>query len=215
MATSQYMLGRVKWARPQALLFSNDPGTLSNGIFVPQGTTEGSDFIILSDHNRSEISMSQQRIENRLRTINGTMRSYHTADKINLSTSWNMLPSRSYSNDVTYGGSGQPVYGNEDQVYTENGLPSPYSAVTNTTEYTADGGAGGVELLEWYENHPGPFYVYLAYDKYTNFNTNKYQHLNQYSQVLHMYFSSFDYNVAKRGATNFDMWNVNLSLEEV
>ena len=195
MATSNYIQGRIRWARPQGLLFSNDAGTLSNGIFVPQGTQEGSDFIICTDHNRGEISMSQQRIENRLRTVNGTMRSYHTADKINLSVSWSNLPSRSYSSDAQFNDSGK---------YVGTG-----------TEYTADGGAGGVEMLEWYENHPGPFYVFLSYDKYTNFDTDRYRHLGQYSQVLHMYFSSFDYNIQKRGATNHDLWNVTMTLEEV
>ena len=53
MATSNYIQGRIKWARPQGLLFSNDPGTLNNGMYVPIGTQEGTDFIILSDHNRS------------------------------------------------------------------------------------------------------------------------------------------------------------------
>lgn len=214
MATSTYIQGRVKWSRPQALLFSNNSGTLSNGIFVPQGD-EFSDFIILSDHNRGDINMSQQRIENRLRTINATMRSYHTADKINLSVSWNMLPSRSFSNGVTFDENGKPIYNSEPQEYQQNGLANPFSAGTTTTEYTADGGAGGVELLEWYEDHPGPFYVFLSYDKYTNFNDNPFNHLNQYSQVLHMYFSSFDYNIVKRGSTNFDLWNVNMTLEEV
>lgn len=195
MATSNYMLGRVRWARPQGLLFSNDAGTLDSGIFVPQGTVEGQDFIILTDHNRAEISMTNVRLENRMRTINGTMRSYHTADKLNLSVSWQNVPSRSYSSDPTY---------SVDGAYTGSG-----------DEYTADGGAGGVEMLEWYENHSGPFYVYLSYDKYTNFDTNKYQHLNQYSQVLHMYFASFDYTISKRGSTNHDLWNVSMTLEEV
>lgn len=195
MATSNYIQGRTRWARPQGLLFSNDPGTLNNGIFVPQGSGEGIDFIICSDHNRGEIALSQQRIENRLRTINGTMRSYHTADKLNLSVSWSNLPSRSYSASVQFDESGK------------------YAG--DATEYTADGGAGGVELLDWYESHPGPFYVYLSYDKYSAFNSDKYNHLDQYSQVLHMYFSSFDYNIQKRGATNHDLWNLSLTLEEV
>lgn len=195
MATSNYIQGRIRWSRPQGLLLSNDAGTLSNGMFVPMGSVEGQDFIICSDHNRGEISMSQQRIENRLRTINGTMRSYHTADKINLSVTWTNLPSRSYSSASTFDDAGK---------YSGSGI-----------EYTADGGAGGVQLLEWYEDHPTPFYVYLAYDKYTAFNNDPYSHLNQYSQVLHMYFSSFDYNIVKRGATNHDLWNVTMTLEEV
>lgn len=195
MATSNYMSGRVRWARPEGLLFSDDAGTLSNGIFVPQGSEADGDFIIPSDHNRGPINMSQQRIENRLRTINGTMRSYHIADKINLSVSWNMLPSRAHSQEESY---------NVDGIYNGGGI-----------EYTADGGAGGVQMLEWYQNHSGPFYVYLSYDKYINFDTNRYAHLNQYSQVLHMFFSSFDYTISKRGATNHDLWDINMSLEEV
>lgn len=188
------MQGRVRWQRPQGLLLSDNAGIISNGIFVPDGT-ENVDFIICSDHNRGEINIGQQRIENRMRTINATMRSYHIADKLSLSVSWQNLPSRSFSDD--------PVF-NTDGEYVGTG-----------TEYTADGGAGGVQLLNWYESHPGPFYVYLSYDKYSNFNTDKYNHLGQYSQIIHMYFSSFDYTITKRGATNHDLWNISMTLEEV
>lgn len=94
MATSGYMRNRIKFQRPQAIIFSNNPGLLTDGIYVPSGD-EGTDFIILSDHNRSPLNVSKQRIEIRQRMINGSMRSYHTADKINLSCSWSRLPSRS------------------------------------------------------------------------------------------------------------------------
>jgi hypothetical protein len=50
---------------------------------------EKEDFVICSDHNRAEMSITQQRIESRQRMINGTMRSYHIADKVSLSVSWN------------------------------------------------------------------------------------------------------------------------------
>lgn len=223
MATGDYIQGRFRWSRPQAMLWSNDPGTVDEltgggSLFVPQGTTEGQDFIIISDHNREEIGMSTQRIESRTRMINGTMRSYHTADKINLSTSWSRLPSRSYSDMMYFDSNGKPVAVNNPYDLGEDDSPITYrpTDATNTVEYTVDGGAGGVQLLEWYENHPGPFYVYLAYDKYTNFSgTGQYHHLHQYSQVLHMYFSSFEYNIEKRGANNYDMWNISVSLEEV
>ena len=197
MATSNYMDGRVRWARPEGLLFSDNAGTLDNGVFVPQGSEADGDFIITSDHNRGSINMSQQRIENRLRTINGTMRSYHIADKINLSVSWTNLPSRAHSQEESY---------TPDGIYNGGG-----------TEYTADGGAGGVQLLEWYQNHSGPFYVYVSYDKYINFGTDNsaHDHLTEYSQVVQMYISNFDYSVVKRGQSNFDMWNINVTLEEV
>jgi len=178
------------------MLWSDNPGTLSNGLYVPLGE-EFEDFLVLSDHNRDPISVSAQRIENRQRMINGTMRSYHTADKANLSVSWSRLPSRAFSEEVQFDENGKPI------------VPS------GATEYTADAGAGGVELLDWYNSHPGPFYVFLSYDKYSQFITDPYDHLDQYSQILHMYFSSFEYTIEKRGSNNYDMWNISLSLEEV
>jgi hypothetical protein len=203
VATSTYISGRKVYARPQALLFSDNAGTLTDGVYYPSGT-EKEDFIVLSDHNRGEISISQQRIETRQRMINGTMRSYHTADKTNISIAWSNLPSRSFNRDISFGPDGKPVMPN----------PTDY-------ENTVDGGAGGVELLEWYQNHSGPFWVYLAYDKYINFTTDgvidddSFDHLAIYNDIKQMYFASFDYTITKRGGTNFDFWNISLTLEEV
>lgn len=196
MATGNYIDGRRKWGRPQAMLWSNNAGTIDSGLFVPLGT-EGTDFIICSDHNRGDISLSTQRLGNRTRMVNGTMRSYHTADKMNLSTDWKNLPSRSYSDAVTYDSIGLDV------------IPDGVSS------YTADGGAGGVQMLDWYSSHVGPTYVFLSYDRYDKFETDPYDHLSQYSQIFHMFFSSFEYSVIKRGATNHDLWNVSTSMEEV
>jgi hypothetical protein len=222
VATSSYMEGRRSFLngsgrppsptgrpnpnrakRPQALLFSNNSGTLDNGSYVPTGI-EGTDFIILTDGNRSEISMSQQRIETRQRMVNGNMRSYWTADKLNLSTSWNRIPSRAFSTDVGFDEDGF-VYDNEFSMYT------------------VDGGAGGVDMLSWYEDHAGPFYVFLGYDKFDINGTKNFNKMSVYNQVLKMYISSFDYSIEKRGgtwssggtATGFDFWNINISLEEV
>lgn len=200
-ATSTYIQGRKKYARPQGMLWSDNAGSVNDGVRFPSGI-EREDFIICSDHNRQEINISQQRIENRQRMINGTMRSYHVADKVSISTSWQMLPSRSYSRNVNYFASGS-------------------ADITSTdTEYTADGGAGGVELLDWYENHSGPFYVYLAYDKYNNMTiggtiqSDSYNFLSVYNDVRLMYFASFEYSIQKRGRTNHDLWNVSVTLEE-
>lgn len=214
MATSSYMAGRRSYlsgaTRPQAIIFSDNQGTLQNGAYIPNGE-EWEDFIILTDGNRSEISMSQQRIEARQRMINGNMRSYWTADKLGLSTSWNRIPSRAYSTAVIFNES-------DGKIETD---PNNYSM------YTVDGGAGGVDIVNWYENHPGPFWVFLAYDKFRVNGVENFNRLNGYNQVLKMYFSSFDYSVEKRGGTNqgnmwnnnkavgFDFWNINLSLEEV
>lgn len=214
MATSAYMSGRRSYlkgaTRPQAMLFSNNAGTLSSGVYLPNGD-EGTDFIILTDGNRSEISITNQRIEQRQRMVNGNMRSYHIADKLNLSCSWNRIPSRAYSEEITF---------DPDTGLIQND-PSTYSM------YTVDGGAGGVDLLSWYEDHSGPFFVFLGYDKFRIDGTENYNRLSGYNQVIKMFLSSFDYNIEKRGGTSignmfsnnkavgFDMWNVNLSLEEV
>jgi len=210
MATSAYLTGRRRYSRPQGILWSNNAGTLSNGLYVPNGievgaNTEETDpnlldqFIILSDHNRSDMQFNTQRIEQRQRTINGRMRSYHIADKLSMSVSWNMIPSRGYAGLAGY-----------DEA---TGL-SP--DIRTIDEYTADGGAGGGELLDWYETHQGPFWMYLAYDKYNNFDgETKYNNLNKYNQIIQVYFSDFNYSVVKRGASNHDLWNISVTLEEV
>jgi len=210
VATSGYMAGRRGYlagaSRPQAILFSNNSGTLQGGNYIPNGN-EWEDFIILTDGNRGEISMSQQRLESRQRMINGNMRSYWTADKLNLSTSWSRIPSRAYSESVDFDA-------NTGQITDPSGT---------YTMYTVDGGAGGVDMLNWYEDHPGPFYVFLAYDKFRVDGVEDFNRLSKYNQVMKMYFSSFDYSIEKRGgawssggtATGFDFWNINMSLEEV
>ena len=192
MADSVYMAGRSKYARPQAIVWA-DAYETSNAKYVPSGT-EFDDFLILSDHNRSEISIQKQRIENRKRMINGTMRSYHIADKKTYSWSWDMFPSRAFSNSPVFSASGQ---------------------LTNSVEdYVVDLAAGGVDLIDWYENHQGPFYMLLAYDKYNKFNVLPYQHLNEYNEVVQVYFSSCESSIIKRGGTNHDFWNISVTLEE-
>jgi hypothetical protein len=189
-------------------LWSENSGTLTDGLYVPQGYEVGStypegttsdlidQFLVLSDHNRGDMSFSPQRIEQRQRTINGRMRSYHIADKLQISVSWTNLPSRSHATNPDFS----------------------YQVGTSTAEeYTADGGAGGGELLDWYENHKGSFWMFLGYDKYKNFQTdeNPYSHLGQYNQIIEVYFSDFNYSVVKRGGSNHDLWNISVSLEEV
>jgi len=207
-----YMSGRRKYQRPQAMLWSENSGTLVNGVYVPNGyevgSTTGSEtdestfnqFLILSDDNRQPIDFKPTRIEKRERMINGRMRSYHIADKLTISTSWSMLPSRSFALAPEFNPS--------------NG--KPLVKEKNSLEYTSDGGAGGVELLDWYENHQGSFWVYLAYDKYSNFGKDDadYAHLGQYNQLVEMFFSDFSYSVQKRGGSNHDFWNISVTLEE-
>jgi len=207
-----YFDGRQKYGRPQGMMWTESKDTY-NALTVPATVTGQSTILILSDHNRSPINVDKIRIETRDRMINGRMRSYHTADKMSISVSWEMLPSRSFA--------GNPLFS------SSTGLPqNPFiDRITNPKnpantaefQYTVDGGAGGVEILDWYENHTGPFWVYLAYDKYSNFEAqnNPYGYLDVYNEGVEMYFADFSYSIEKRGANNFDYYNVSVTLEEV
>lgn len=202
-----YMQGRKKYNRPSGMLWSENSGTLQDGLYIPYGYEIGVDpeaveddtlldqFLLITDDNRQPIEFSQERIEKRERMINGRMRSYHIADKLKLSTSWELIPSRSHA-DVPH-------------FDVATGL----SAVKS---YTTDGGAGGADMLEWYDSHKGSFWVFLAYDRKGIFKgtPDPYDHLGQYNQLIEMFISDFSYSVEKRGA-NFDYWNVSISLEEV
>jgi hypothetical protein len=196
MSTSAYIQGRKKYGRPQAILFSNNPGYVDNGIYVPEGN-EFQDFIILSDDNRQQLDINQNRIETRKRMINGRMRSYHIADKISISISWEMLPSRSASSPEVF-----------ESTTGESLLTS------ETTSFTTDRGAGGVEILDWYRNHQGSFWVFLAYDNYKNFD-GSYEKMNQYNEIVEVFFDSFTHSVINRGRATHDFWNISMTLEEV
>ena len=221
MANAEYLLGRKKYSRPQAMLWSNNPGIIDvinegtpqeEQFYVPDGyevgvNTQGisdtsmlNQFIILSDDNRSPIDIKINRLEKRERMINGRMRSYHIADKTSITLSWTMLPSRSFTSLANF-----------------NATTGKPASSANDAQFTTDGGAGGVELLDWYETHKDPFWVYLAYDKHNAYGSNAsaFQQLAKYNEVVEMYFADFSYSVVKRGASNFDFWNVSVTLEEV
>jgi hypothetical protein len=219
MATNAYMAGRKKYQRPQGILFADNEGIKVDGFHIPEGDEIGSlgasvdgygEFLILSDNNRSPIDFKTTRIEKRERMINGRMRSYHTADKLTLTVSWDMLPSRAFDTYAGFDANGNPNMAIIPEIRT------------NPLEFTTDGGAGGVELLDWYKNHSGSFWVYLAYDKYTNFKDvfetvnvdERFNNTNKYNEVIEMFFSDFSYSVQKRSGLNFDFWNVSLTLEE-
>ena len=201
------MQSRKKYNRPSGMLWSENSGTLINGLYIPYGLEVGADatiepdpdlvdqFLMLTDDNRSPLDFSDERIEKRERMINGRMRSYHTADKMKLSTSWSMIPSRSHADIPSF---------------------DPATGLSPIKSYTTDGGAGGADMLEWYDGHKGSFWVFLAYDRKGIFKGTEapYDHLQQYNQLIEMFISSFSYSVEKRG-TKFDYWNVSVTLEEV
>lgn len=210
--------GRKKYQRPQAILFSENSGTIINGNYVPIGHEVGVDsntiddslptdsFLILSDDNRRSLDFGSIRIEKRERMVNGRMRSYHIADKATLSVSWDMLPSRSFSSIPNFNATTGKT------TNTRSGQPG-----SEDTSYTTDGGAGGVEILDWYNQHKGSFWVFLAYDNYKNFgdSSSAYSKLGVYNEVVEMFITDFNYSVVKRGGSNHDLWNVSIALEEV
>jgi hypothetical protein len=203
----KYIQGRKKYNRPSGMLWSENSGTLLNGLYIPQGYEVGAvapsgtspelldQFLLITDDNRSPLNFSEERIEKRERMINGRMRSYHIADKTSLSTSWNIIPSRSHDDVPTF---------------------NTTTGISPNKSYTTDGGAGGADMLEWYNSHKGSFWVFLTYDNKGAFKStaDPYDHLAQYNQVVEMFISEFSYSVEKRG-TKFDYWNVSISLEEV
>lgn len=202
MVNQAYMTNRKSGrGRPQGLLFANNPGTLTNGVYLPDGV-EFEDFIILSDDNRAPIDITSNRIETKKRMINGRMRSYFVAEKLNISVSWERLPSRAFADDPT------------EAITAEGTISSITRALREN--YTTDGGAGGVEILNWYRNNTGSFWAYLAYDNYANFasDENQYGKLGVYNEIVEVFFVDFNHSVEKRGATNYDFWNISLSLEE-
>lgn len=202
----------------------------------------GPDMLVTSDDNRDAINMDYTRIESRKRMINGRMRSVYIADKLKISVSWKMLPSRAFDrpfigSDIGPGGINDDGTFNKTKIYTKK---TPDTGdIPNAVQYTTDGGAGGMDLLRWYKDSPGSFWVFLAYDHYDAFNNvrnvfapdsdehgfdiepvkgetefdayNKY-HYCSYSQQVEVFFDSFDYSIEKRG--NYDFWDVSLTLEE-
>jgi len=60
-------------------------------LATPAGTTKIWNKV--TEHNRSDLSVSVDRIEKAVRTSNGTLRKNYTTDKRRFSVSWSMLPS--------------------------------------------------------------------------------------------------------------------------
>jgi len=158
---------------------STNTGTTSTAIATNKSKWDlGSSYLYVSDNNRSELAVSFERIEYKQRMINGTMRSYHVADKKNFSTSWDKMPSRK----------------------------------TQVTEYSASSNfAGGQEMLKWYEDHTGDFWMLLVYDVDSTVATGD---IKKNIEKVNVFFENFSYNIVERGF-DLDLWDIDLSLVEV
>ncbi|NDB83151.1 MAG: hypothetical protein EB127_10550 [Alphaproteobacteria bacterium] len=85
------------WFRPALMIFTDSEPSASVAsigqwdLTGAAGASAG--YIYLTDDNRSDMQVSLDRLENKKRMINGTMRSYFIADKRSYSISWQDLPS--------------------------------------------------------------------------------------------------------------------------
>lgn len=61
-------------------------------VYLPKGSLMKWDGNAITEHNRSELDINVNRIENSKRMAHGTMRKYVIADKREFSTSWKMVP---------------------------------------------------------------------------------------------------------------------------
>lgn len=170
-----------KYSRPSLIIFTENEPKAGESPSRENKWELGTNYLYLSDNNRSDLAVSFERIEHRQRMINGTMRSYHIADKKTYSTSW-------------------------------KGLPSRNEHVTEYNVFSAkDGIGGGQQILDWYKNYPGSFWVLFVYDV----NSDVSQSDIKYNiEPVNVFFESFSYNVTKRG-TDTDLWDISLSLVEV
>lgn len=57
-------------------------------------STDNITYNMISDHNRAPLDISVERIENKNRMADGTLRRYSIAKKRTFSTSWDMFPSK-------------------------------------------------------------------------------------------------------------------------
>jgi len=173
---------RSKYSRPTLIIFTDNEPVRGKAEDGRENKWDlGTPYLYLSDNNRSDLAVSFERIEHRQRMVDGTMRSYHIADKKTYSTSWKKLPSR-------------------------NNYVTEYDVFSYKT-----GIGGGQQILDWYNSHPGNFWVLFVYD--ISSDTDK-DNIEYNVEPVNVFFESFSYNVVTRG-TDSDLWDINLSLVEV
>lgn len=147
--------------------------------------TSTNTFEKLSDHNRSSLSEDVDRIENKKRMVDGTLRRYSVVKKRTWSCSWDMLPS---SNAIV--GSLKTADGGmagEDLERIARDINVPMRMVLRR------GSARGVTA-------PTPTDAQLPF-----------QDANFY--IVNVMIADFSKEIVKRGKVDF--WNVSLTLEEV
>lgn len=100
----------------------------------------------LTDHNRSAVSVSVERIEQRVRVASGRMRKIFTADKRSFDMSWNDLPETGASTvDGRWGANEIINFFNTTQGTFTLGLVQSNGTVTNYTVVFTDFSANPVK----------------------------------------------------------------------
>lgn len=157
-----------------------------SGVTLSSPLYNSGTALTLSDHGRAPIEYTYERIENRKRMVNGTMRSYYIADKRRWAFSWDRIPSRS----------------------------SGANGIGGSSRYTADGYAGANQMRDFYEAVPGSFTMKLYVDD-TSVGADLFSEANgaELDGGYTVYFSDFTMTVEKRGSL-FDLCSVSFSLEQ-
>ncbi len=139
----------------------------------------------ISDHNRSELSEDVERIENKRRMVDGTLRRYSVVKKRTWSTSWDMLPSTNSVSDSIKTVDGGMAGEDLERIHRDINLP--FRMVLRR------GSAKGLAV-------PAVADALLPF-----------QDANFY--IVNVMISDFSKSVVKRGKVDF--WNVSITLEEV
>ena len=131
----------------------------------------GTTWTKISDHGRSTLQVSFERIENKQRMADGTLRRYTVAKKRTWTLSWENLPDKT-------------------TVFLANGQPGQWMETFHNT-------------------HNGSFLMRIRQ------GSNKDQTFTGTNgEIYTVMISDFSKEVVKRGM-QFDLWNIDLTLEEV
>jgi len=183
-----------------SIVYLQDPARLGS---VAAQTAPADGF--LTEHNRDQASISTEIIGNNSRTVTGTMRSYVVANKKKFSFNWDSIPA--------------------DYAHTVDGLLVPTSNVIY--------GMGGNDMLNFYEAYYNKsIYLYILNRTTTrtggiggaltqaNINTDL-GNANTAGERYRVIFTGLSYDIVKRNVRTSpslsatDLWNIEMSLEEV
>jgi hypothetical protein len=146
----------------------------------------GNTLYKISDHNRSPLSEDTERIDNKKRMLDGTLRRYSVTKKRTWTCSWDNLPSKQSISGMKTADNG--LYG-EQMEALHNSTDGEFRMILRR---------GTARNVQTFPNVPS---TQLPYDDGTFYATN-------------VMITEFSKETVKRGL-NTDLWNVSITLEEV